>query len=223
MRALIEPIYRKLTDGLSQCGAFRSLRSGSAGREDYDRFICALFAIHVTAPRYFAFLYALAPPTVEPVMRRRLLARLGQGMPDGEAQPLLLRRMLLAADLGDKEEGLQQAALARLAPHVREPAKAPTLALLGLNAYVSVLAFEYLLHHCGDAMAEMLRRHRGLSPADLVWFEVQKEGTRELDEIFALLARYVEFYAIADGDAARMAAAALPDGYLREAYFPGAG
>jgi pyrroloquinoline quinone (PQQ) biosynthesis protein C len=178
---------------------FVRLNDGSAGRGDYDRFLCNVFRTHQNSPQFFGFIYALCPPESRERVAHNLLEELGVDEEGGESHPDLLIALAEGAGLADRMEELQRAATADLKGAVSEPFQFKSLRQMGLSTMVEVFAYEYMLAHVSSRIATLLAEHRGLSDEALIWFTHHSEvDIRHAEEALLTLSDYVSYYGFAD-------------------------
>ncbi len=201
IRSIVESEYAAQTEAFAGSDLFQSLRSGKATREVYDEFIARLCRTHLNSPQILAFLYSLAPPRVAETNKHNLLEEMGQDEA-GIAHPALLLQLAEAA-------GFDRRARADLAARSQQELRRlatdtllfGTLKEFGLTVLLEVTCFEWMLSRLAQPIAAFLSKHRGLSPAGLLWFTHHSEvDRRHAEEGLDAVAEYAGYYEFAEPD-----------------------
>lgn len=220
LRSEIESMFARHVEELTRSEGFAALVSGTATREDYDRFVGRVAETHLRSPQILAFLYAFAPPASAPNLAHNMLEEMGIEEESGVAHPSLLRTMVEGAGLGDRLPELERAAQENLRQTIGDPILYGTLKEVGFAALIEVVAFEYMLSRVASRMAAALERHRGLSGASLEWFTHHSEvdighAEQGLDNVVS----YARYYEFPDADALAIADVTLRENVFLKRYF----
>ena len=201
IRSLVESEYAAQTEAFAGSDVFKSLRSGKAPAKIYDEFIARLCRTHLNSPQILAFLYSLAPPRVAGSLKHNMLEELGLDEA-GIAHPELLLRLAQAAGFDETERAALKARsqdeLHRLST---DPILFGTLREFGLTVLLEVTCFEWMLSRLGKPIADLLAKHRGLSPQDLLWFTHHSEvDQRHAEEGLDAVVEYANYYEFEEPD-----------------------
>ena len=220
LREQLEAILIRHAQELTEFEDFAALESGSASREDYDRFIARIARTHLRSPQILAFLYAFAPPEAAANLAHNMLEEMGIEEESGVAHPALLRVLVEGAGLGEQLAEMERLGQDDLRQTIADPILYGTLKEVGLAALVEVVAFEHMLSRVASRIGAALARHRGLSPASLEWFTHHSEvDIQHAEQGLDNLVAYARYYEFADQDALAICDVTLRENVFVKRYF----
>ena len=200
LHELLERIYIEHIGQFERSNVFQCFESGELTQEFYDEFIINLCQAHLKSPQILAFLYAVSPPRVAPLIQHNMIEELGLDE-QGISHPMLLHKLAKEAALKVDMPQLETSAQEELRCMCSEPLLYGTLKELGLAVLLEVTCFEWMLARLATRFSRALAERRGLSSDALEWFSHHAEvDIRHAEEGLDSVVDYVDYYSFSSED-----------------------
>ena len=201
IRALVEVEYARQAEEFAASSLFQALETGTALRQDYDRFVASVCRNHLRSPQILAFLYAVAPPSVAERIKHNMLEEMGLDE-EGISHPGLLIKLAECAGFDRKaRRELETQAQEELRRICADPILYGTLKEVGLGVLLETTCFEWMLSRLASRIGRFLGEHRQLPAEGLTWFSHHSEvDIRHAEEGLDSVVDYVAYYEFAPDD-----------------------
>ncbi|PZC47486.1 MAG: L-alanine-DL-glutamate epimerase [Chloroflexi bacterium] len=196
------------------------LLTGRMSHAELHAFFRRLIVAHLNSGHLAGFLYSLAPPGADDLLRQKMEKELG-----AEGDPARSDLLLdLAKGLGftdrEQERLIAEANEARR-KFATEAALYPTLRLAGLSILIETLAFETFLTRLSGPVAEALTSQYDVPSEAVQWFTLYGGAEAgQAEEERRVVEQYISFYRLSASDVQGIVRRAFTRNPILERYFP---
>jgi L-alanine-DL-glutamate epimerase-like enolase superfamily enzyme len=214
---LNQPLEKAIGTAMAD-GRIESLLAGQMSHPELHTFFRRLIVAHLNSGHLMGFLYSLAPPGADGLLRQKLKKELGaEGDPSRSDLLLDLARGLGFTDR-ERERLIAEANEVRR-KFATEAAPSLTLRQAGLSILIETLAFEAFLARLSGPVAEALTDHYQVSSEAVQWLTLHSEVPQG-EEDKRILEQYISFNRLNSSDVQAVVRRAFARNPILERYFP---